>query len=63
MNSKRGDKLSKVVKVDSLLLDKVEKFIHKPENKFKFANKKHFVDLAINNYLEKLNSFKMENKN
>jgi len=51
---------SSVVKVDSSLLEKVEKFINKDENKFKFINKKHFVDIAVNEYLQQLK--KEENK-
>ena len=51
---------SAVVKVDSSLLEKVEKFINKDENKFKFINKKHFVDIAVNEYLQQLK--KEENK-
>lgn len=46
---------SSVVKVDSSLIEKVEKFIKKEENRLKFINKKHFVDLAIKNYLDELN--------
>lgn len=46
---------SSVVKVDSSLLEKVEKIIKKEENRLKFINKKHFVDLAIKNYLDELN--------
>lgn len=47
---------SSVVKVDSSLLEKVEKFITKEENRLKFINKKHFVDLAVKNYLDELNN-------
>lgn len=42
---------SSVVKVDSSLLERIEKIINKEENKFKFITKKHFVDVAINEYL------------
>lgn len=45
---------SSVVKVDSNLLEKVEKFISKEENRLRFINKKHFVDLAIHKYFEEL---------
>jgi hypothetical protein len=41
-----------VVKVDAELLKKVEDFIGKKENRLKYTNKKHFVDIAI---FEKLN--------
>jgi hypothetical protein len=47
----------KVVKIDSELLDKVEEFINKKENRLIYANKKQFVDIAV---LEKL---KKEGKN
>lgn len=40
-----------VVKIDSSLLEEVEKFLEKEENKFKFLNKKHFVDLAVSEFL------------
>jgi len=50
------------VKIDSSLLADVEKFIEKSENKFKFANKKQFVDLAVHEFLEELkNGKKREN--
>lgn len=45
-----------VVKIDSALLEKVENFISKEANRLKFVNKKQFIDLAVNEYLEKLNS-------
>jgi metal-responsive CopG/Arc/MetJ family transcriptional regulator len=51
---------SSVVKVDSELLEKVDKFIQKKENKLKFVNKKQFIDLAVESYLEEL---KKEEKN
>ena len=50
----RPNEKSGVVKVDSFLLEKVEEFISKKENKFKFVNKKQFVDLAIDHYLKQL---------
>lgn len=43
-----------VVKIDSELLESVEAFIMKEENKFRFVNKKQFIDLAVNDYLSKL---------
>jgi hypothetical protein len=43
-----------VVKVDSSLLEKIDRFISKDENKFKFVSKKHFVDIAIFEYLKNL---------
>jgi len=42
-----------VVKIDSQLLERVQKVISKSENKLKFVNKKHFVDLAVSEYLKK----------
>ena len=37
----------KVVKINAELLDEIEKFISKNENKLKYINKKQFVDLAV----------------
>ncbi len=62
MGQKEKDNLSAVVKVDSFLLSKVEQFIGKSENKFKFANKKQFVNLAIHKYLEELKKSKINEK-
>ena len=42
-----------VVKIDSEMLKKVEEFIKKEENKFKFVNKKQLVDIAVYEYLER----------
>ncbi len=50
---KRENK-SSVVKVDSLLLEKVDKFISRNENRLKFVNKKQFIDLAVEEYLQRL---------
>ncbi|MFA5258753.1 MAG: hypothetical protein WC979_05730 [Candidatus Pacearchaeota archaeon] len=44
---------SSVVKIDPNLLEKVEYFIQKEENKFRFSNKKQFIDLAVYEFLEK----------
>lgn len=43
-----------VVKIDSSLLEKIDSFIKKEENKFKFVNKKHFIDLAVYEFLKKV---------
>ena len=43
-----------VVKIDAYLLQKIEEFIEKEENRFKFVNKKHFIDLAVQNFLKKI---------
>jgi hypothetical protein len=49
-----NQKDTSVVKIDSLLLDDVEKFIRSGENRLRFANKKHFIDIAVLNYLKKM---------
>jgi len=41
-----------VVKIDSKLLDSVEEFINLEKNKFRYVNKKQFVDIAVMKYLE-----------
>lgn len=46
------------VKIDSVLLTKVEKFISKEENRLKFVNKKQLIDLAVCEYLNKMESVK-----
>ena len=43
-----------VVKIDSILLSKVEDFIKMDENRLKFTNKKQFIDLAVDEYLNGL---------
>ncbi|HLD55853.1 MAG TPA: hypothetical protein VJB35_06340 [Candidatus Nanoarchaeia archaeon] len=50
--NKKIDK-SSVVKIDSILLDRVEQYIKKEENRLKFVNKKQFIDIAISEYLKK----------
>ena len=42
-----------VVKIDSGLLTQVEAFINKGPNKFKYVNKKQFIDLAVAEKLKK----------
>jgi hypothetical protein len=42
---------SSVVKIDSELLNDVNEFILKPENKYKFVNKKQLIDLAVSEFL------------
>lgn len=42
-----------VVKIDSDLLEKVEEFIMKGENKYKYVNKKQLVDMAVYEFLRK----------
>lgn len=43
-----------VVKIDSSLLKEVEKFVNREENKFKFVNKKQLIDLAVHEFLKKM---------
>jgi len=45
MKAKR--KTDAVVKIDSELLRRVEEFIKLEKNKFKYVNKKQFIDLAV----------------
>ena len=47
-----------VVKIDSNLLSKIEDFIEKEENRLKFVNKKQFIDLAVHDFLNKMESGK-----
>jgi hypothetical protein len=49
-----GKTKDSVVKIDSELLKEVDEYISKPENKFKFVNKKQFIDIAVNDYLRKV---------
>ena len=53
MASKSEDK-SSVVKIDSLLLKRIKKFIENEENRLKFANKKQLIDIAVYEYLKKI---------
>lgn len=43
-----------VVKIDSSLLKEVEQFVNQNENKFKFVNKKQFIDLAVHKFLNEV---------
>jgi hypothetical protein len=43
-----------VVKIDSSLLSKIDKFIRQEENRLKFVNKKQFIDIAVYEFLERL---------
>ena len=45
--------LGSAVKIDSDLLERVDDFIKKSENRLKFVNKKQFINLAVYEYLEK----------
>ena len=48
MGKETGDS---VVKIDSALLEEVEAFINLEENKFKYVNRKQFIDIAVADYL------------
>jgi hypothetical protein len=39
------------VKINSNLLGEVEDFINLEENKFRYANKKQFIDIAVSDFL------------
>lgn len=54
MKKESENESGKVVKIDSRLLKRVEEFIKKEENRLRFSNKKQFIDLAVYEYLEKL---------
>ena len=41
------------MKIDSELLAEVEAFINLDENKFRYANRKQFVDVAVAAFLKK----------
>ncbi len=45
--------VDKVVKIDGDLLAEVEKFIFKKVNKYKYVNKKQFIDIAVSEKLKK----------
>ena len=50
----KGKESGAVVKIDSSLLSKIEEIINRNENRLKFVNKKHFIDLAVNEFIENL---------
>ena len=56
----KGKENASVVKIDSVLLEKVDQFIAKEENKYKFVNKKQFIDLAVNSFLYKMKGSKRD---
>ena len=45
--------MDKVVKIDSELLVEVEAFINLDENRFRYVNRKQFVDMAVADYLRR----------
>ncbi|MFA5856956.1 MAG: hypothetical protein WC867_06355 [Candidatus Pacearchaeota archaeon] len=48
------------VKIDAILLNEIDELIKKEEHKFRFVNKKQFIDVAVHEFLQKL---KKEEKN
>ena len=46
-------KRDKVVKIDSGLLAEVEAFIKLEENRFRYVNRKQFVDVAVTDFLKR----------
>ena len=48
----------KVVKIDADLFKEVEAFIKKKENRYKYVNKKQFIDMAVSKYLEEVKNGK-----
>ncbi len=51
---KRLKSKDSVVKIDSVLLNNVDEFIKREENRLKFVNKKQLIDLAVYEYLKKV---------
>ncbi len=52
---KRSSKtMESAVKIDSKLLNRVSEFISKEENRLRFANKKQFIDIAVYEFLKKM---------
>ena len=45
--------MDKVVRIDSELLEDVEEFINLDKNKFKYVNRKQFIDIAVAEKLER----------
>lgn len=54
-------KKDSVTKIDFHLSKKIEEFIKKEENRLKFVNKKQFIDLAVHEFLKKLNKKSKKN--
>lgn len=42
-----------VVKIDAGLLKEIEEYINKEENRFRYTNKKQFIDIAVSELLKK----------
>ncbi len=51
-----------VVKIDFDLLNRVEEFVSKEENRLKFTNKKQLVNLAVFEFLNKFDGGKDDNR-
>ena len=58
----RVKKIGSVVKIDPVLLARVEEFVKKEENRLRFANKKQFIDIAVYEYLNSLKNKKSGGK-
>lgn len=46
-------KVDAVVKITADLLAEVEAFINEERNKFRYVNKKQFIDVAVSEFLKK----------
>jgi len=42
------------VKIDAGLLEEVEAFINLDENRFRYVNRKQFIDMAVADYLRRM---------
>lgn len=42
------------MKIDSGLLEEVEAFINLDKNKFRYVNRKQFIDIAVDDYLKRM---------
>ena len=45
--------MSEVVKIDSDLLERVEKLIKRKDKKIKYSSKKQFIDIAVLELIER----------
>lgn len=50
----QNKEIKTVVKIDPILLNRINNFILKEENRLKYVNKKQFIDLAVSQYLNSL---------
>ena len=51
---KRAKEKNSVVKIDSALLVEVEAFINLDKNKFRYVNRKQFIDIVVADYLRRM---------